>query len=225
MSLYEFGEIVGSATPEHRQNLAAIAGSSFGSSPKTLCNHICYLRAGTFGQLFCNTTWKQIVTDVADQIQIDWVQTLDNRRWLEIETYEIENAVVAKAFQHIFDRLTPEQQQEAVISARRNSDDPSLQGLLVAGGAMTAAKASGFGVYLMASTVLGGLTNALGITLPFAVYMGMSQAIAITIGPIGWLALLGGLVATLNQPNWQRLTLAVFYASIIRHNLVKKRVI
>ena len=41
----------------------------------------------------------------------------------------------------------------------------------------------------MASTVLGGLTSALGITLPFAVYMGMSQMIALAIGPVGWLAL------------------------------------
>lgn len=86
---------------------------------------------------------------------------------------------------------------------------------------MAAAKASGFGVYLMASTVLGGLTSALGITLPFAVYMGMSQMIALAIGPIGWLALLGGLAFSLNQPNWQRLTLAVVYVAVIRHTSAK----
>ena len=80
---------------------------------------------------------------------------------------------------------------------------------------------SGFGVYLMASTVLGGLTSVLGITLPFAVYMGMSQMIALAIGPVGWLALFGGLAFTLNQPNWQRLTLAVVYASVIRHTSAK----
>ncbi|MEL6385119.1 MAG: hypothetical protein AAFQ89_22175 [Cyanobacteria bacterium J06626_18] len=157
-------------------------------------------------------------------MQIDWVQTLDNRRWLEIETYKIENTVVAKAFQNISDRLTPEQREEVILSSERSSNDPNLQGLLIAGGAMTAAKASDFGVYLMASTALGSLTNVLGITLQFAIYMGISQAIAIAIGPIGWLALLGGLAATLNQPNWQRLTLAVIYVAIIRHDLVEKRV-
>jgi len=75
---------------------------------------------------------------------------------------------------------------------------------------MAAAKASGFGVYLMASTVLGGLTSALGITLPFAAYRGMSQMIALAIDPVGWLILFGGLAFTLNQPNWQRLTLGWF---------------
>ena len=70
---------------------------------------------------------------------------------------------------------------------------------------------------IMVSTVLGGLTSALSITLPFAVCMGMSQMIALAIGPVGGLALFGGLVFTLNQPNWQRLTLAVIYVSMIRN--------
>ena len=97
-----------------------------------------------------------------------------------------------------------------------DSDDPRLETLLLGGGAMAAAKMSGFGVYLMASTVLGGLTNALGLTLPFAVYMGMSQAIALVLGPVGWAALAGGVVWTLNQPNWERLTLGVIYVSLLR---------
>lgn len=117
--------------------------------------------------------------------------------------------------------ITLDQREKVILEMQRNSDDLSLEGLLLTGGAMTAAKISGFGVYLMASTVLGGLTSVLGITLPFAVYMGMSQMIALAIGPVGWLALFGGLAFTLNQPNWQRLTLAVVYASVIRHTSAK----
>ncbi len=63
---------------------------------------------------------------------------------------------------------------------------------------MAAAKASGFEGYLIASTVLGGLTSALGIILPFAGYMGMSQMIALAVGPVGWLALFGGLAFMLH---------------------------
>ncbi|NER78990.1 MAG: hypothetical protein F6K42_05305 [Leptolyngbya sp. SIO1D8] len=221
MSLYELGEIIGSATSEQRQNFAKLTGSAFGSSPETLCNHICYLRSGAFGQLFCNTTWKQIATDVADHAHINWTETLDGRRWKDLKTDEIENAVVTKVFQDMFNKLTQEQKEQFILSMDRNSDDPNLQTFLLTGGAMTAAKVSGFGVYLMASTVLGGLTNALGITLPFAIYMGMSQVIALILGPVGWLTLFGGLAFTLNQPNWHRLTLAVIYTSIIRHELAK----
>lgn len=170
MSLREFRKIVKAATSEQRHNLGELTGSSFGSDPDTLCNHIRYLRAGSIGQLFWDESWKQVVTDVADHVGIDWLSLLGGRRWKQLETYEIENAVVAKVFQDMFNQLSPDQREKLILEMQRNSDDPSLEGLLLTGGAMAAAKASGFGVYLMASTALGGLTSALGITLPFAVY-------------------------------------------------------
>ena len=217
MALREFRKLVKSATREQRHNLGELIGSGFGSDPDTLCNHIRYLRAGSIWQLFWDESWKQVVTDVADHIGIDWLATLKGRCWKDLETHEIETAVVAKVFQEMFDRLPPEQQEQLVLEMKRSSDDPNFTGLLLTGGAMAAARASGFGVYLMASTVLGGLTSTLGITLPFAAYMGMSQVIALVIGPVGWLTLFGGLAFTLNQPNWQRLTLGVIYVSVIRN--------
>ena len=89
---------------------------------------------------------------------------------------------------------------------------------------MTLGKMSGFGVYLLASTVLGSLTSALGITLPFAVYVGMSQAIALILGPVGWAALAGSTLFMLNQPNWNRLTLAVVYISVLRNSASESQV-
>ncbi len=217
MALHEFRKIVKRATYEQRHNLGELTGSGFGSDPDTLCNHIRYLRAGSIGQLFWDESWKQVVTDVADHMGINWLALLNGRRWKHLKTDEIETAIVAKVFQDMFDRLTPEQREQVVLEIKHSSDDPNFTGLLLTGGAMAVAKASGFGVYLMASTVLGGLTSTLGITLPFAAYMGMSQVIALAIGPVGWLALFGGLAFTLNQPNWQRLTLGVVYVSVIRN--------
>ncbi|MFQ4140047.1 hypothetical protein PGN35_027420 [Nodosilinea sp. PGN35] len=213
----EFYDIVQAATDEQRHELGELMGSGFGSQPDTLCDHIKYLRAGTIGQLFWQSSWKQVVTDVADHVGIDWLVLLAGRRWQELPTHEIEAAVVAKLFHAMFDQLSPEQQQKVVMEMQRESNDPRLEALLLGGGAMAAAKMSGFGVYLMASTVLGGLTNALGLTLPFAVYMGMSQAIALVIGPVGWAALAGGIIWTLNQPNWERLALGVVYVSLLRN--------
>ena len=216
--MQEFHKIVGLATEEQRQNMAQLTNSAFGNSPETLCNHICYLRAGSIGQLFWNNSWKQVVTDVADHIGIDWLSTLKGRSWHNLETQEIETAVVAKLFQNMLEQLSPEQRQQIVMEMRREADDPHLEGLLLGGGAMAVARMSGFGVYLLASTVLGSLTNALGITLPFAVYMGMSQTIAFILGPVGWVALAGSILFTLNQPNWNRLSLAVVYVSMLRHS-------
>lgn len=216
--MQEFHKIVSLATEEQRQNMAELTNSAFGNSPETLCNHIRYLRAGSIGQLSWNNSWKQVVTDVADHIGIDWLSTLKGRSWHNLETQEIETAVVAKLFQNMLEQLSPEQQQQIVMEMRREADDPHLEGLLLGGGAMTVARMSGFGVYLLASTVLGSLTNALGITLPFAVYMGMSQTIAFVLGPVGWVALAGSILFTLNQPNWNRLSLAVVYVSMLRHS-------
>ncbi len=215
--MHEFYDIVQTATDEQRHDLGELIGSGFGSQPDTLCDHIKYLRAGTVGQLFWQSSWKQVVTDVADHVGIDWRSLLGGRQWQELPTQQIEAAVVAKLFQTMFEQLSPDQQQKVVMEMQREGDDPRLEALLLGGGAMAAAKMSGFGVYLMASTVLGGLTNALGLTLPFAVYMGMSQAIALVLGPVGWAALVGGIVWTLNQPNWERLTLGVIYVSLLRN--------
>lgn len=215
----EFCKLAKLATNKQRANLAKLTGSAFGDSPSTLTNHIKYLRQGAVGQLFWDKPWKQVVTDVADQIDIDWETTLNGRRWKNLPTQDIENAVVAKLFQDMLDKISPEQRDKIIMEMQRNSDDPRLEALLASGGAMTAAQMSGFGVYLMASTVLGGLTNAIGITLPFAVYMGMSQTISFVIGPVGWAALAGGILYSLNQPNWNRLTLSVVYISVIRASL------
>jgi uncharacterized protein YaaW (UPF0174 family) len=214
----EFYDIVQAATDEQRHILGELIGSGFGSKTDTLCNHIKYLRAGAFGQLFWQSSWKQVVTDVADHVGIDWLALLAGRQWRDLSTHEIEAAVVAKLFHDMFDQLSPEQQQKVVMEIQRNGNDPRLEALLLGGGVMAAAKMSGFGVYLMASTVLGGFTNALGLTLPFAVYMGMSQAIALVLGPVGWAALASGAIWTLNQPNWERLALGIVYVSLLRNS-------
>jgi uncharacterized protein YaaW (UPF0174 family) len=213
----ELYSILKATTHEERENLAALTGSAFGSTPETLCNHLKFLRAGSIGQMFWQASWKQLVTDVADHVGIDWQATLNERSWKDLPTADIEAAIVVRVFQDIFDALSPQQQQELLMSMKRDTDDPNLTALITSGGVMTAAKLSGFGVYLLASTTLGSLTSALGITLPFAVYMGMSQTIALILGPIGWAALGGGLLWALNQPNWQRLTLGVVFITALRY--------
>lgn len=216
--MQEFYAIVSSATADQRHNLAELINSGFGSSPEVLCNHIRYLRCGSIGQLFCDTSWKQIVTDVADHVGINWSEILGDRTWLDLSTQEIERAIVVKLFQNMLDQLTPEQRYQILINLRQDIDDPHLESFLISGNAMLAAKMSGFGVYLLSSTVLGSFTSALGITLPFAVYMGVSQTIALILGPIGWAALAGGLLFSLNQPNWNRLELSVIYVLTLRHS-------
>jgi hypothetical protein len=76
--------------------------------------------------------------------------------------------------------------------------------------ALMAAQLSGFGVYLLASTALGALTGAVGIAFPFAAYAAVSSAIAVAIGPVGWIG--AGLFAiwALTDRAARKLTLSPF---------------
>ncbi|HVA50960.1 MAG TPA: hypothetical protein VNH11_31760 [Pirellulales bacterium] len=88
---------------------------------------------------------------------------------------------------------------------------PGLRGPTRTLALLGAAQASGFSVYVASTTALGFLTHAVGITLPFAVYTGMTSTIAFIIGPAGWLA--AGLWGAwkLTQAEWKKLIPALVY--------------
>ena len=139
-----------------------------------------------------------------------------------LETCELylSHAVLTKALE----RMKP---SERLAFFSREIDLPKVAGAAgissnsVAGPATTmaalgAAQASGFGVYLAATTALGFTTNAIGVTLPFAAYTGLSSTIAFVIGPAGWLAagLWGAWKVT--QAEWKTLVPVVLYIASAR---------
>lgn len=65
----------------------------------------------------------------------------------------------------------------------------NITGLRTTASVLALANASGYAVYAGATTALGFATHAMGITLPYAAYTGLSATIAQLIGPPGWLAL------------------------------------
>jgi uncharacterized protein YaaW (UPF0174 family) len=77
--------------------------------------------------------------------------------------------------------------------------------------ALTAAQASGFGIYLGATTALGFVSHGIGVTLPFIVYTGMTSTIAFLIGPPGFLAAGAWLGWTATGPEWARILRALFH--------------
>ncbi len=84
---------------------------------------------------------------------------------------------------------------------------------------MTLAQLSGFQIYVLATTVVGALTSALGITLPFIIYTTLTRALGFVIGPIGWIFLGATVLFQLNRPNWSRIVPGIIYVSYIRHKL------
>lgn len=132
----------------------------------------------------------------------------------ECETY-LAHAVIIAALQ----RMSPSQRMkfftvnisidEIVKSAGIKSAD--LKGPVTTFVALGTAQASGFGVYLASTTALGFLTHAIGITLPFVVYTGLTSTIAFVIGPVGWLSAGIWGVWKLTQPKWKSIISALLY--------------
>ena len=92
----ELSVLLESAPEEHLKALGKIIDSSLGSSPSVICDHLCFLRAGALGQLIDRRDYKQLVTDVADRVKIDWTELVQFAPWSDLSAEQIESAVVRK---------------------------------------------------------------------------------------------------------------------------------
>lgn len=88
---------------------------------------------------------------------------------------------------------------------------------------IVAAQMSGFGVYQMATTVLGAASAGLGITVPFIGYMALTKGISIAIGPVGWTILGASLVHKVTKPKWVKLLGAVAWMCWVRQQSSPRR--
>jgi hypothetical protein len=77
--------------------------------------------------------------------------------------------------------------------------------------ALALAQGSGFGIYLGATTALGLVSHAVGVTLPFAIYTGMTSTIAFLIGPVGFLGAGAWLGFRILGPEWPRILRGVLH--------------
>ena len=134
---------------------------------------------------------------------------------------QIERQIVKKFWGDLWNRLTPEQREEMDNKLREESEKKGsgLTGTALTGAGLIAANAGGFATYMMASTIVGTLTSALGLALPFAFYTGMSSAIAVVLGPVGWLGLALVALWQLGKPDLSRVTTAVCIIAAVRGRL------
>ena len=218
-NLIELRTLLDKASPEDRANLAKVIDAGLGDSPKLLCDHIRFLRAGVIGQFIDGGDYKKLVTDVADHIQIDWAGLLHGRQWGDLSATEIEDAIVVKALQKILGQLSDEDRRRLAEELGKETKDPGIVAELLCGGAIILGRLSGFQIYILATTAVRALTSALGITLPFVIYTAVTRGLRIVLGPIGWVLLGVSVLLNLNQANWSRLVPGIVYVSYIRHKL------
>lgn len=126
-------------------------------------------------------TYKQFIISIAEKNN----ETADFSKGIVYAEREL----YLKLFQNEFEKLSQEEKDkflDVLDKAGLNKNQiASLSGI----GALGAAQLSGFGIYVLASSTVGAITSLLGITLPFALYTGMSSAISFIIGPVGFLVM------------------------------------
>ena len=126
-------------------------------------------------------SYEEILTKIAKKhdLVIEAQDSLANK----------EKELFQKLFVKEFENLSEVEKEAFLIDLEKNGLDKSQIASLTSVTAIAAAQVSGFGVYVLASSTVGAITGMLGITLPFAFYTGMSTAISVAIGPIGFLVL------------------------------------
>jgi uncharacterized protein YaaW (UPF0174 family) len=205
-------QLLRQASSKERQALAEILGTK-DASPDNIIDSFWKQSQSVFVYLGGRQpSWIKIVHQVADKLKVPYQQ---------FETAkEVEIKIAQKVMETVWEKMTPEQRQQMEERLRETAQEfdkgKELIGSASIFAALTAAQMSGFGVYLLATTTLGALSGAIGVTLPFALYTTMTSTIATVIGPVGWLG--AGLFAIwkLTGANFKMLVPAVVYICALR---------
>jgi hypothetical protein len=169
---------------------------------------------------------EPVVTVTSDELhEIPRYDTLIMEAAKHLKAYEDEpslgdcelylsHAVIISALQRMkptqrmkfFTQMVPDELTKTV-----GVKSTSVRGPATAFGGLGLAQLSGFGIYEASTTALGFLTHAVGITLPFAAYTGLTSTIAYVIGPAGWLAAGVWGAWRLTQPKWAKIVPGLIY--------------
>lgn len=142
-------------------------------------------------------SYKQILEKICEKREIKFNHSNS--------VYEIEQKILENKFNAIYNSLSIEDKkkfdEEIQKIAKQRGINADQAKSISAIGTLAGANLAGFGLYIMASTLVGGLTSAIGLTLPFAFYTGMSSVLSIITGPVGWIAGLGYVAYTFRNDN------------------------
>jgi len=80
------------------------------------------------------TDYKQVLTNIADQLQIDWEGLLRERTWKDLHSAEIEDAIVVTLFQNVCTRLSKEKLQQLGEELKSGGMAPDTAADIISGG-------------------------------------------------------------------------------------------
>jgi uncharacterized protein YaaW (UPF0174 family) len=180
------------------------------SHREELATEICRVGSNSFGKL---RTYDEIVLDLARKQGLDPSPASGTPR--------VEEMIFDKILSDTRKRLTKEQWDEIIKAAEdaARKHGKTLGKEATGFGLLAAAQMSGFGIYLLGSTLLGAINGALGLGLGFGAFAGLSSAIATVIGPFGWVGMGVFAIKKLAAPNYKKLLPVVIIVAIHRKML------
>ena len=176
-------------------------------------DEICRVGSWTFSSV---KSYAEVVRDLAQSMIVEYPSTAD--------TPEIELAIVTKVWNDTVTKLTPAQINELKARAAEPAAKygKGLGKEMTGFAALSAAQLSGFGVYILGSTLLGAINGALGLGLGFGAFTGLSSLIATVIGPVGWAALGLATFIKLGALNYKKLLPVVILVATQRPTISVK---
>lgn len=167
-------------------------------------------------------SYEELVHGLAKKLGVDEAPT---------DLSKTEKYIVQAYIAECLTRMTPQQREdfferevETTKILGEDMIDSDLKGPMRTMAAMGLAKAAGFQLYIAATTALGFATHAVGVTLPFAAYTGLTSTIGFLIGPGGWLAVSGWALWRVTGPEWRKLLPMVIYLIYLRAEKTKDRI-
>jgi hypothetical protein len=94
-NLGELEALLDKSSDDSRNKLGEVIEAPFGNNAGLLCDHLIFLRNGAIGQLFDRRDYKQLVTDVADRVGINWNAHLGLSSWDQLTSRQIEDAIAS----------------------------------------------------------------------------------------------------------------------------------
>ena len=215
-------QILGGATNQEISNIAAVLAIN-GPTPDQIVEKICETGSHGVATLARSMrkgnkyiSYQEVLFDCAKKFGLKVTSRLSN--------FELEKQMIESGLNQAI-KNAPEADRKRLISEiyGQSSTESSIKTAAYGGGAIALANVSGFGLYTAASTLVAGITGAVGITLPFAAYTGMSSLLSLAIGPVGWAALVGYLAYTVGSPNYKKTIPSTLMIATIRIRLIAER--
>lgn len=160
-----------------------------------------------------SNTYSEVVLGVAKSVKAKSESKQDSA---------VELAIIQKMFSDIHNNLSEDELNELLrsIPGSERVKPEDLRAIAAGAGGVVLLQAGGFATYVAASTVVGAISGVLGVTLPFVIYTGMSKAISIAIGPVGWVLLGAWGIHSIASPKYKRLAPAIVAIATVRSRLV-----